>query len=135
MGIDLYWDDDAMTTLLCVFDGRWTWDELYATMRTIKNITDDVDYEISAIIDLRKGMQLPGGSLLSAQGLEHARQLLKMGENGTGPIVIVGATHMIRSLYDTMRKLDSRALGNVSFADNVRDARAFLSQRQSQRAV
>lgn len=127
MGIELYWDDDDLTTLLCVFAGRWTWAELYATMKTIQGITEDLQHEVAAIIDIRKGLIFPGGSPLTAQGLAFAKQLLRMGENGTGPVVIVGANAVIRSVYDTMRGIDRRGLANVTFADSVKQAREYLN--------
>lgn len=130
MAIDLYWDDDELTTLLCVFDGRWKWDELYATLRTIKHITEDVTHEVTAIIDIRKGMSFPGGSPLNLQSLENAKQLLKMGESGTGVIVIVGANAVIRTMYDTMHALNPQMLAKVRFADSVRAARGMLRERK-----
>lgn len=131
MAIDLYWDDDELTTLLCVFDGRWTWDELYATLDTIKHITEDVTHEVAAIIDIRKGMSFPGGSPLSLQSLENAKKLLRMGESGTGIIFIVGANAVIRTMYETMHALNPQSLAKVRFTDSVRLAREMLRERKT----
>lgn len=131
MAIGLYWDNDELTTLLCVFDGRWTWDELYATIRTIKNITEDVNHEVAAIIDIRKGMSFPGGSPLNAHSLENAKKLLKMGESGTGVIYIVGANALIKTVYETMHALNPKVISKVLFTDSVRQAREMLTIRKS----
>jgi hypothetical protein len=131
MGIELYWDDDDLSTLLCVFDGRWDWRELTATLKTIKQITEDVEHEVAAIIDLRKGMHLPGGALFNAQNLENVKALLRMGEQGTGPILIVGANKLVHTVYDAIRTMDRSAVAKVSFADSLKQARALLNQRRS----
>jgi hypothetical protein len=131
MAIDLYWDDDEQRALLCVFDGRWNWDELYATLKTIRNITEDLPHEVAAIIDIRKGMHFPGGAALSAQSLDNARQLLTMSDSGTGAIYIVGGGGVIRTIYDTMRALNPRTMTRVRFVDSVRAAREQIGIGES----
>lgn len=135
MGIDLYWDDDNLTTLLCVFDGRWTWDELYKTLQTVKRITDDVEHEVSAIIDMRKGLQFPGGSIFNAQGLEFAKQVLKMSDGKSGPMVIVGANRMVRSAHDTMSGFNRSSVSKVFFTDTVQQARDHLDAMRIERTA
>lgn len=130
MAIELYWDNDEQTVMLCEFEGRWNWDEMFVTLDKIKKITDKAEREISAIVDVRGGMNMPGGSLLTAANFEHAKKMLKMGEHGTGPIVVVGANNMIRMAYEAVAGINKRATSNVFFADSVKQARAILEQRQ-----
>lgn len=130
MAIQLYWDDEQLTTLLCVFEGRWTWDELRAIFKTIRQITQDIDHEVAAIIDLRK-MQTAPGDLLNAQGLHFAREMLRMGqESTTGKIFVVGASKVITTVYDTMRSWErgEGTLARVAFVDTVRRARELLGR-------
>lgn len=129
MGIELYWDNDEQTILLCEFDGRWTWDEMFKMLNGIKKVTDNADREIGAIIDVRNGLNFPGGALLSADNFEKARQVLKMGDGGTGPIVIVGANGAVKTIYNTMASLNKTAAANIHFADTLKQARAFLQDR------
>ena len=126
MAIELYWDNDAQTVMLCEFDRNWTWDEMYSTLNKIKNITDNAEQIIAAIIDLRKGVSLPGGSIFSPTTFEHAKKMIKMGEGGSGPVVVVGANPLIRTVYTTFRSLDKNGLSNVSFSDSVGEARTLL---------
>ncbi len=134
MGIELYWDNDEQTILLCEFDGRWTWEEMFKTLNAIKKITDKADYEIGAIVDVRNGLNFPGGSMLSADNFERAKQILKMGEGGTGPIVIVGANSVVKTIYNTMANLNKHAASNIYFADSAKQARAHLNERMLARA-
>src|SRR5436190_21672633 len=79
MGIQLTWDNAEQTALRCAFDERWTWDEADATMLEVKRITDSATHEIDAIIDLSKGVNIPG-SIFNPATMQHARKMLKMGE-------------------------------------------------------
>ncbi len=129
MAVELYWDNDEQTIMLCEFAGKWTWEELFSTLSTVKQITDKVDYEIAAIVDVRSGMNFPGGSLFSAEGMEQAKRLMQMGNEGTGPIVIVGANSMIRTIYNTVAGMNRRSISNITFADSLKEARQHLHQR------
>jgi hypothetical protein len=126
--IELYWDNDEQTILLCEFHAGWTWDEMYKTLDTIKKITDRADYEIAAIIDIADGVSLPGGSLFSKATFDHAKKMMQMGEGGTGPMVIVGANPLIRMVYDTFKSIDRKIASNVRLAKNLDEARAILAQ-------
>ncbi len=128
MSIELYWDNDDQTVMLCAFPRKWTWDEMYATLDQIKQVTDHADREIGAILDVRQGVSIPGG-LFTPSSLEHAKRMLKMGEGGSGPVVVVGASPLIKTVAAAIRGLDANAVSNVSFADTPEQARAILKQR------
>ncbi len=129
MGIELYWDNDEQTILLAEFDNQWTWDELHAVLRTVKKITAERSYEIGAIVDLTRGLRLPGGALLSKETFDNFKKILKMGDEGKGPVVVVGLSAMIKAVYDTVAKLDPKATEDVAFAKTQDEARAILHQR------
>ncbi|MBL8162849.1 MAG: hypothetical protein JNJ61_12750 [Anaerolineae bacterium] len=134
MAIELYWDNDAQTTLLLEFNGRWTWEELHRTLAAIKKITDAVDYEIAALVDVSRGLHILPGDLFSAEGLHNARLLMTLGHDGTGPLVIVGANPLIKTVYDVLHKLDPSALGNVRFAKTLEEARLLLKNSSAKDA-
>lgn len=130
MGIELYWDDDDQTIMVCEFDQQWTWEELFATLRDVQKVCAREQREIGAILDLRRA-EVPGGLLMSSTNMENARRMLEMGANGTGPIVVVGVSPLIQSTYDMMQTMngDSRATENISFAPTMKRARAILGQK------
>jgi hypothetical protein len=129
MGIELFWDNEEKTIMLCEFQQRWTWDDLFDTLNAIKKVTENAEREIGAIVDLRSGTTFPGGSFLSADNFEKAKRVLKMGDGGTGPIVIVGANSIVKTIYSTMAGLNSTAASNIHFADSLKQARAYLEKR------
>jgi hypothetical protein len=129
MGIELYWDNDAQTVIWCEFDADWTWDEMDATMTKVKNITDSTEREIAAIIDVRRGVNLPGG-ILNPQAITQAKKMLRMGDGGkTAPVVVVGASPLIKTIYSTVRTMDKNGLSNVAFAETLDQARTYLKAR------
>lgn len=129
MGIQLSWDDDAQTILHCQFESKWTWDDLFEVADRVKAITDSTPHTVAAIIDMEHGMTIPGGNFFSPTALNNARQLLTLGEGGTGPVVIVGATGLIKMVYESLKGLDSRAgKADVTFTDTLVAARAHLAQ-------
>jgi hypothetical protein len=131
MTVELYWDDDSQTRLLCVFDGGWTWDELRAVFKTISRITRDVDHEVSAIIDLRS-MQIEPGAILNADGLAFAREIIRIGQQGAvGPMTVVGANPVIAKVVETLRGMDrSGAASRIVFVESLRRAREVLGSPQ-----
>jgi hypothetical protein len=132
MPIELYWDNDERTVMLIEVEGGYSWDDLYDVLRKIKKVTDNAPYTIGAILDVTRGATIPGGKLFTQTTLDHARNMLKMGEGGTGPVVIVGANSFIRLVFSTFYNLDRKALGNVQFAATPDEARAILAEKLSQ---
>lgn len=127
MGIELYWDNDDRTIMLVEVRGEFTWDEMYAALNKIKKVTDAVPYEIGAILDLSAGVRFPGGSVFTPTGLQHAKNMLAMGKDGTGHVIIVGMDGLIRKIYDWFRTMDRNMFTNVAFADSLEQAQRKMS--------
>lgn len=128
MGIELYWDNDEQTVMLCEIEGAWTWDDLYDVLNRVKKVTDKAQHEIAAIVHVSGGVKIPGGSIFTPAAFDHAKRMVKMGEGGTGPVVIVGASPVIKTAYETFRTIDRRATGNIHFAASVDEARQILTR-------
>lgn len=128
MAIELYWDNDERTVMLCEIRGDWTWEQLYDTLGKIKKVTEKATTTLAAIIDISDGATIPGGSFLTPSALDHAKTMLKMGESGTGPMVIVGAGSMIKTAYKLFTGMaQGEALSKISFVDTADQARARLA--------
>jgi hypothetical protein len=132
MAIELYWDDDEQTVMLCHFPKTWTWDEMFETLHTIKQVTDQRDYEIGAIVNVSRGITVPGGSIFSAQTREKARRMLAMSADGKGPIAIIGANGMLRTVAKGFNMLDKSAMDDVYFVDDIDEARKIMARRLDQ---
>ncbi|NJL57405.1 hypothetical protein HC928_21400 [bacterium] len=131
MGIELYWDNDEQTVMLCEFGARWTWEEMFSTLDTIKKATQKRAEEIGAIIDLSEGIHIPGGSLFSFEAREKGMKMLRMSSSGKGPLVIVGGGGFFKTLMGAFQMLsaDAKLANDVYFANSVDEARAMMARR------
>lgn len=128
MSIDLFWDNEEQTVFLVEFNGRWTWEDLNKVLKTSARISAERNQIMGAILDVRKGLNLPGGSIFNREGMNQFKQLLEMSNGGqeNGPVVIVGMTGMIKTIFDTVTKMDKNAAKSVHFASNMSEARALM---------
>lgn len=129
MGIELYWDNDDRTVMLIEVRGQFSWDEMYAVIQKIDKATANLNYEVGAILDVSEGLHFPGGSVFTPAGLGHAKNMLAMGKDGTGPMVVVGMDGMIRKIYDWFTAIDKKIFANVCFANSLSEAQAHLEKR------
>jgi hypothetical protein len=129
MGIELYWDNDERSVMLIEVRGAFSWDEMYDVLHRIKKVTDNAGREIGAILDVSEGVQFPGGTVFTPTGLNHARNMLAMGKDGTGPVVVVGLDGLIRKVYDWFTTMDKKAFANVRFAANLQEAQRIMEMR------
>lgn len=130
MSISVKWDNDEQTIIQYVFDGRWSWNDLYTALDKVKEMSGSVDHRVDAIINFSNADLIPSGSIFSFDGKKHAQKLARKANEARGTIVIAGANGFIRSLYDTFRMFDKNISSGVYFTDTVKQARAFLLERQ-----
>jgi hypothetical protein len=137
MGIRVNWDNDEQTIILCAFDGRWSWNDLYTALDTVQEMSDSVDHRVDAIINFSKADLIPSGSIFSLDGKKQAQKLASKASEARGLIVIAGANAFIRGVYDTFRMFDKNISSGVYFVDSVKHARSLLLERQTieQKAV
>jgi len=135
MGIDLYWENAEQTILLAEFKGKWSWDELHAVLHTIKTLSEERGHVLGAIIDVSRGLQLPGGSILNREGLARFNQFLSMGADGKGPVAVVGMNPMVKSVLDAVNMVDKSLMSDVYFVNSTDEGERLLSQWMTQRNI
>ena len=128
MAIDLYWDDDEQSVFLVEFNGKWTWDELYKVIRKTRSLSRERGQIFGAILDLRKGMHLPGGNVFTKEGLEQFKRLLSLndGDDTQGPVAVIGVNGVVKMVFDAVKTVDKSLVENVYFAKDEADARDFI---------
>lgn len=124
MPIELFWDDDAQTVILVEFNDTWSWDELHNMLSTIKRLSGEHQYILGAIIDLRNGFHLPGGTIFNREALSQFQRLLSL-SNGEqkGPMLIVGMNPLVRNVFEAVRTLDKSLINDIVFVDEMQQAR------------
>lgn len=124
MAIDLYWDDAEQSVILAEFSNKWTWDDLHEMLATIQQLSKQRGQIFGAILDLSKGMNVPGGSVFNREGLSQFRRLLAQNNGGAkGPMAIIGMNGMVRAIFDAISSIDRKLTEDVIFADSLDDAR------------
>lgn len=129
MAIDLYWDNDDQTILLAEIGNTWEWDELHAVLRTIKRMSDERQQTFGAIVDVRNGLSIPGGVLLSKESLTQFKRLMQIGEMGKGPAVFVGMGDILQRVVDAIKLVDRKLVQDVYFAKDMDEARQIIYSR------
>ena len=127
MAIELFWDNDEQTVMLMEFEKGWTWEELFETLNTVKQVTEKRDYPIGAILDLRTGFSIPGGSIFSFEARNQAKKMLAMSNGNKGPMAIVGAGSMLKTLVQAFNMVDKNALNDVYFVDTMTEAQQIMA--------
>lgn len=127
MGIDLYWDDEEQTVMLAEFGKKWTWDELHAVLSTIKRLSEERGQIFGAIIDVSNGLNIPGGSIFNRESLGQFQRMLTLNDDGDkGPVVIVGMSNMIRTVFNAVKQVDKSVTNDVFFASTMDEAREVI---------
>lgn len=129
MSVDLYWDNDEQTIILCEFSKGWTWEALFGALNKVKTITQSRSDTVGAIVDMSQGLGVPNGSLFSIETRDKAKQMLQMSADGKGPIAIVGANGVIKLVSKAFALVDKNALKDVYFVDSTDEARQILAKR------
>lgn len=135
MKIELYWDNEDQTMLLCEFHAGWTWDDLFAILKTVKKLSEERQQMFGALIDLTRGMTLPGGSIFNPESLQNFQKVLQLGGDGKGPVAIIGAGSMARMVVDTIRRMNAKVVEDVVFASTLDEGRKLLYPRLGQAGV
>lgn len=126
MSIEARWDHEDHHIIYVGLRGQWLWAELYQALETAEQLARSVAHEVAAIVDIRGGLNLPGGSLFLTENIKQVRSLLARNSGQHGPIVVVGADADARMVYDSLRMMDSRVGARVVFTDTLDEARAYL---------
>lgn len=129
MSVELYWDNDEQTIILCEFSKGWTWEALFGALNKVKTITQSRSDTVGAIVDMSRGLGVPNGSLFSIETRDKAKQMLQMSADGKGPIAIVGANGVIKLVSKAFALVDKNALKDVYFVDSTDEARQVLAKR------
>ena len=128
MGIDLFWDGKEQKVFLLEFKDHWTWEDLEAVLRVTRRISRERQQLIGAIVDFREALVFPRGRLLNREGWSHFGELLRMSRKSrhNGPLVVVGMNGILRSVVDTVGRLNQGAVSNLRFAETISEARQLM---------
>lgn len=123
MGILVRWDDTARTRVLIEFETSWSWIDLDQAIQQADVLIGSVTQSVDIIIDV-EGSSLPGDFLSAAKNL----LANPAPRDNEGRRVVVGASGLIRTAYQTLQKTFGEKLvgREVLFANDIPQARSLL---------
>jgi hypothetical protein len=125
MGIKAQWNDAEKTIVCYIYEGQWTWEELYAAMREGHNMIDSVKHEVDVIIDMRNSSVLP------TNVFTHSRQATLSQHPRLRTTVVVGAHRLVTAMFDAFTKIYGKLANQVSntkFVATIEEAHTYLRQ-------
>lgn len=124
MAIHTMWDDRAKTRVLIEFESEWSWADLENALYAVDQYISSVSHPVDLIIDVES-------STLPKDFMTAAKNFLGNSENprsNEGHRIVVGASQIIRSAYQTLQKtFGERLVGReFVFAEDLNQARSML---------
>jgi hypothetical protein len=94
MSVSARWHDDKKEIVLYVFEGFWTWDELYRTFNEALVMETSVSYRVDVIVDMRLSKSIPANALL------HVKNISDKQPDNLGLSIVVTPNAFVRALYN-----------------------------------
>jgi hypothetical protein len=129
MGIRIEWADEAKTTILHIYEGKWTLDDYYGLIRENYNILTQIPHTVDVINDLREAGPVPSGM---ASAVKYAARKAPSNE---GIKIIVGANKFVKSLIDLINVTAGDDVTNVMYVATIEEAFALVNEHQAKRTV
>lgn len=126
MPVNMRWDNDEKTIYVAEYIGRWTWEELFASMRTAEREMDSLDHACDIIHDWSQSRGFPPNAMANAKGL-----IPRMHPN-TRLHVHVGASSFFMSMWRVFVRIYEpiSQKKRFLFADTMDEARQQLLEYQ-----
>jgi hypothetical protein len=125
MPIHTRWFDDTHTIAYYEFEERWTWDDLYAAVKSITGLIDSVPHRVDVIFDVKRSIGMPGGAIGHLTGLSAKPQA----NFGVG--VMVGGNNFLKTMVQIFLKLYPRYQNQHHLADNVETALTIIAEKRA----
>lgn len=117
MSISVDWANEEKTLVIITFTGRWHWRDFDEMAKSITQMLQEVQHEVTMIFDFEKS------SLYEPNMIEYIRKnyAVPAVTNWAKPIV-VGVDYFTRVLWDGFTKLPFGQHYQVTFLDTIEDA-------------
>jgi hypothetical protein len=131
MAIRVEWDDSDQNALRYTYEGSWNWDEFQQARKQARLLLDTVDHKVDVIIDVVQTGILPNNILSRANSIPRERH------PNEGTIIIVGASPLIRFLYDVARRIYAEVIDYRGYrmVASLEEARSITRGRSDRSAL
>ena len=120
MPIRVYWEDADQTIVRYDFEGRWTWDELYAAYYEAIAMEHSVAQRVDIILDMRTSGIIPANALL------HMKNFSEKQPPNVGISIFVTSNAFVTSLYNTAIKFYAKIAFYFRLVKTLDQAHAMI---------
>ncbi|HEX2620855.1 MAG TPA: hypothetical protein VHL11_11925 [Phototrophicaceae bacterium] len=124
MAIELSWDDDAQTVLVCRYLGAWSVEDIYDAVNSSSDILATVPYEVDIVLDFSRGAM---NTELSAPIVSVSRKTPR----NQRLLIVCGAPSLFKSLEGSA----SRTFQNIQFVRHMGEARDAIYDAREARSA
>ncbi|MBI1258779.1 MAG: hypothetical protein GC204_15020 [Chloroflexi bacterium] len=119
MSVHIEWDNEARTTILWSFVGRWTWGEFDDALKTMNAMLDLITHPIDLICDVRQMSILPP-DMVSRFKSHYLKKSAKMRF-----LIFVGMDADLQLFWDTFTDLPYAHHLKGNYFETLDEARQF----------
>jgi hypothetical protein len=119
--------DDEKTVMFWRYEAPWTWDEYYQAQDAAWKMLDTVKYKVDGIMDMSQSFTLPSGAMT------HSREALAHAHANTGLVVIVGANHFLRAIFNLLNTVYNPIVKkvNIVMVSTLQEAYVLIRKHQA----
>ncbi len=88
------WHTPSKDIVMYVFEGRWTWDELYSAYNQAIEMEKSVPQRVDVVLDMLKSKAVPPNALL------HVKNISNKQPDNIGLTIVVTPNGFVRALYN-----------------------------------
>lgn len=125
MTITTRWYDDEKRAVYCLFEGKWTWDELFKAFAETDELAESVDYPVKVVIDVHRTQHVP---VLSPTAMSKLASLTNNRTEKVAGMVFTGARGFVKAMYDVFSRIYPKAAEKYQFADTVDELEAIINK-------
>lgn len=125
MPIHTRWFDEAHTIAYYEFEERWTWDDLYAAVKTVLGMIANAPRRVDVIFDVTRSIGMPSGSVV------HMRGLTANPPANFGIGVMVGANMFVKTMVQIFLKLYPQHKDQYYITETVDQALAVIASQRA----
>lgn len=94
MSVTSAWYNPAQDIVLYVFEGRWTWDELYSAYNQAIAMEKSVPHRVDVVLNMLDSKSVPPNALL------HVKNISNKQPDNIGLTIVVTPSTFIQSLFN-----------------------------------
>ena len=125
MTVSVDWYDAGHEIVLYVFEGRWTWDELYKAIDEGFALTKTVSHNFSIIVDFQKSRGLP------PKAFSHFHHIKSVTTEQVDLIVVVGGGTVLLTLFNLFVLIAGSVAHKFVWVPDLDKAHTTLIERRT----